>query len=124
MPRGGAPLEWKARHRYRQSPNGKQSRQAQSGRYRERRKKRSARLVQEIDKIRFRKMVTSPRALARSSDSEQEKAAFRRRNQPLVMRVSNHVVILLWKMTISWAYKGDLALWRVHASPPGSGFGF
>ena len=35
--------QWKARRRYRQSPNGKQKRQAQSRRYRERRKQRQAR---------------------------------------------------------------------------------
>lgn len=34
--------QWKARRRYRQSPNGKQKRQAQSRRYRERRKERQA----------------------------------------------------------------------------------
>lgn len=34
---------WKAQRRYRQSPNGKQKRQAQSYRYRERRKERPAR---------------------------------------------------------------------------------
>jgi len=33
---------WKARHRYRQSPDGKQKRQAQSRRYRERRQQRQA----------------------------------------------------------------------------------
>jgi hypothetical protein len=35
--------EWRARRHYRQSPNGKQKRQAQSRRYRERRKEQSAR---------------------------------------------------------------------------------
>ena len=35
--------QWKARRRYRQSPHGKQKRQAQGRRYRERRKKRPAR---------------------------------------------------------------------------------
>ncbi len=35
--------QWKARRRYRQSPNGKQKRQAQSRRYRERRRERQAR---------------------------------------------------------------------------------
>jgi hypothetical protein len=34
--------QWKARRRYRQSPNGKQKRQAQSRRYRERRRERQA----------------------------------------------------------------------------------
>lgn len=34
--------QWKARRRYRQSPNGKQKRQVQSRRYRERRKERQA----------------------------------------------------------------------------------
>jgi len=34
--------QWKARRRYRQSPNGKQKRQAQSRRYRERREERQA----------------------------------------------------------------------------------
>jgi hypothetical protein len=34
--------QWKARRRYRQSPNGQQKRQAQSRRYRERRKERQA----------------------------------------------------------------------------------
>ena len=35
--------QWKARRRYRQSPNGKQKRQAQSRRYRARRKEQQAR---------------------------------------------------------------------------------
>ena len=35
--------QWKARRRYRQSPNGQQKRQAQSRHYRERRKDRQAR---------------------------------------------------------------------------------
>lgn len=35
--------QWKARRRYRQSPNGKQKRQTQSRHYRERRKERQAR---------------------------------------------------------------------------------
>ncbi len=34
--------EWKARRRYRRSPNGKQKRQAQSRRYRERQRERQA----------------------------------------------------------------------------------
>ncbi len=37
--------QWKARRRYRQSPNGKQKRQAQSRRYRERRKEQQGREI-------------------------------------------------------------------------------
>jgi hypothetical protein len=42
--------QWKARRRYRRSPNGQQRRQAQSRRYRERRKERSAREIASLNR--------------------------------------------------------------------------
>jgi len=74
-----------------------------------------ARLVQEVDKMGFREMVTSPRALAHSADTEQEEAAFGRRDQARVSMLCNHVVILPGKMTI-WCTSLGFLFWRPGAA--------
>jgi hypothetical protein len=55
------------------------------------------RLVQKVDDVRARERFSSPRALADSTDPEEEEASLRRCEQAAIG--CNHVVIMPCKMT-------------------------